>query len=281
MQSQGTETGGMLMGTQLFPYSSQESRVAETDQEECHIIDYKVVSDRGEDIGKVKDYVFDESGCLRYLIIDVGFWIFGKQVLLPVGMAQIDERQRQVIMSGITKDQVNELPAYHGMEDLSPDYERSVMTKLYPDQQREFSGERLDYDRHAAFKTPQHLQLIEERLQVNKHREMEGQATLRKRVETETETIEVPVTHERLVVERKPVSEGTEAQGVERDIQDETITIPLYAEEIEVTKRPVVSEEVNIRKEQETETRTIREEVRREKLDIDDPTQRRQPKDKI
>lgn len=37
-----------------------------------------------EKVGSVKGILVDEAGHFRYLVIDTGFWIFGKQVLLPV-----------------------------------------------------------------------------------------------------------------------------------------------------------------------------------------------------
>jgi len=43
-----------------------------------------------EKIGTVNDIIVDDQGQFRYLAIDLGFWIFGKKILLPVGRTQID-----------------------------------------------------------------------------------------------------------------------------------------------------------------------------------------------
>ena len=38
-----------------------------------------------EKIGTVNDVLVDDEGHFRYLVIDLGFRIFGKKVLLPLG----------------------------------------------------------------------------------------------------------------------------------------------------------------------------------------------------
>jgi hypothetical protein len=41
-------------------------------------------------IGNISDILVDEEGHFRYFVVDLGFWIFGKKVLLPVGRSRID-----------------------------------------------------------------------------------------------------------------------------------------------------------------------------------------------
>lgn len=260
------------MANRLYSYGYQ------ADQQrmggEHDIFDYKAVSDQGKDIGSIQDYVVDNNDRLRYLIVDISQWVTGKQVLIPMGAAVINERERQVVIAGLTRDQADNLPAYHGLEDITPDYERRVTEVLYPGQIE--TGD-VDYDRHPAFQSQQsadRFRLIEERLQVDKHRELAGEATIRKNVETHMETVEVPVAEERLVVETHPVNER-DAGDTGRDISEANAKIPLYKEEVEVSKRPVVAEEATIRKEREVESRQIREELKKETLDVDDPTRRR------
>jgi hypothetical protein len=43
-----------------------------------------------EKIGSIYDVLVDETGSFRYFVIDTGFWIFGKKVLLPVGRCRVD-----------------------------------------------------------------------------------------------------------------------------------------------------------------------------------------------
>ncbi len=47
-------------------------------------------------VGTVKNILVDEAGCFRYRVVDTGFWIFGKQVLLPVGRTRIFPNSKRV-----------------------------------------------------------------------------------------------------------------------------------------------------------------------------------------
>ena len=63
-------------------------------------------------IGKVDDATDDISG--SYLVVDVGFWIFGRQRLIPAGaVTGVDHDSRKVEVS-MTKEQVENAPDYEG-----------------------------------------------------------------------------------------------------------------------------------------------------------------------
>ncbi|NJR51041.1 MAG: DUF2382 domain-containing protein [Leptolyngbyaceae cyanobacterium CSU_1_3] len=78
-------------------------------------------------IGGVDDVLVDEEGCFRYLIINTGAWIFGKQVMLPIGRARIDYQARRVYADGLTKQQVEALPEF--TEDLKLDYDKEEQVR--------------------------------------------------------------------------------------------------------------------------------------------------------
>jgi uncharacterized protein (TIGR02271 family) len=248
---------------------------AEENDFEHNIFGYSAVNQQGETIGHISDYVLDGNGKLRYLIVQTSGMLSRRKILVPVGMATIEDEHRQVVFSGLRNDQLDQIPDYDESCTSDPNYEARLMNAYYPNQQAQTSeAGRINYDQYESFKTPDRLQLLEERLQINKRTESGGQVTIGKHVETRQESIEVPLSHERLVIERHPVTEGeTAAQAGELNLKDDQITIPLYREEVDVTKRAVVAEEVTIRKERETETRTVSENVARERLDIEDPNQ--------
>lgn len=239
------------------------------------LLGYKAVNDAGEPIGHVKDYVFDENRKLRYLVIDTGFWIFGKKVLFPVGLSQVREEAQEVILNGLTRDTAEELPAYQPGESISSGFEEDVFRRFAP------GSAEVSYEEVEAFQAPIQMRLLEERLLIDKHAEKVADIKVRKIVETHIETIEIPVTVERLVIE---TSEGVEVvanKGKQaRDEQDENpgalreevINIQAYREVVEVSKRKAVAEEVNIRKISETVTETVETDLRKEELYIDDPT---------
>jgi len=77
-----------------------------------------------EKIGTVDDILVDENGQFRYLVVDLGFWIFGKKVLLPVGRARLDSDRVHAI--GLTRDQAEQLPEYKEGMTTDYDYEEQV-----------------------------------------------------------------------------------------------------------------------------------------------------------
>jgi uncharacterized protein (TIGR02271 family) len=108
--------------------------------------------------------------------------------------------------------------------------------------------------------------LIEERLNVSK-RTSTNQYTITKEPVTEKKTIEVPVTHEELVVEKRPAKEAT--PSVHGPVKSKTeIKVPLNREEVEVTKESFVKEEVVVKKKPVTETKTISDTLRSERINI-------------
>ena len=82
---------------------------------------HSVYTETDEKIGTVKDILVDEEGHFRYFIVDLGFWIFGKKVLLPVGRTRIDYGAQRVYAVGMTRDQADNLPEFS--EDLALDYD--------------------------------------------------------------------------------------------------------------------------------------------------------------
>lgn len=133
-----------------------------------------------------------------------------------------------------------------------------------------------EYSEYRTSETPSDIEtripVIEERLQVSK-RASTSEATVTKKPVTETKSVEVPVTHEELTVERRPAAE---AGTTERPVQSETeIRVPLTNEEVQVTKEPYVKEEVVIKKEPVTETKTVSDTVTSEKVDVEKGSRRK------
>lgn len=81
---------------------------------------------RDDKVGSVKNMMVDEDGSFRYFIVDTGFWIFGKNVLLPVGMASIDYDDKRVYAPQLTKQQVEDLPEFSEDMAIDNDYEERV-----------------------------------------------------------------------------------------------------------------------------------------------------------
>jgi len=110
------------------------------------------------------------------------------------------------------------------------------------------------------------MQLRAERLQVDKQRVGYGEASVRKEVVTETQTIDVPVSHEELVIERHAVNSDKAGGTIG---QNEEIRIPLSEERVNVSKSTVVTEEVEVGKRQVAGVERVSDTVRHEELIVD------------
>ncbi len=161
----------------------------------------------------------------------------------------------------------NEVESYDGNilrfklseEEIKSKYSRDSPPSLTTNTEKDHEEEESESTR---------VPLIEERLNISKRDVTYKEATLTKEPVTETKTVEVPLTHEELVVERRPASESTtSASDLKPPVTSkEEIKIPLKKEEIEVIKQPYVKEEVVLKKRRVTETKTITEEVKSERL---------------
>ncbi len=97
------------------------------DHEVQKIKHFDVCSDINDDkVGTIKYILVDDSGRLRYLVVDTGFWFFGRQVLLPIGRSRIDYNKQRVYANGLTKEQVKNLPDFKDLQEIDYDYEERV-----------------------------------------------------------------------------------------------------------------------------------------------------------
>lgn len=77
-----------------------------------------------EKVGSVSNLLVDDDGNFRYLAINTGAWIFGKQVLLPIGRSRIDYNAKRVYVDGLSRRQVEDLPEYN--ENVDYDHESKL-----------------------------------------------------------------------------------------------------------------------------------------------------------
>ncbi|MTJ50728.1 DUF2382 domain-containing protein [Dolichospermum sp. UHCC 0259] len=104
-------------------YDSPELNDSEVEK----IKHFDVYSDIDDDkVGTVKHILVDDSGRLRYLVVDTGFWFFGRQVLLPIGRSRIDYDKQRVYAIRLTKEQVKNLPDFKDLKEIDYDYEERV-----------------------------------------------------------------------------------------------------------------------------------------------------------
>jgi uncharacterized protein (TIGR02271 family) len=254
------------------------------DSDNKNLNNFSVYAQDDDKVGTVTDVLVDsQDGRFRYFVVDTGFWIFGKKVLLPVGPTRIDYTDERIYVPSMTKDQVESLPNYDELEKVDYDYEeqvRNVYRKspvvvaeapvTTPAHNRDTYN--YDYDRNLYDLNDQDhnaLKLYEERLVASKTRQKAGEVTINKHVETDTARVEVPVEKERVVIERTaPTSRSTAAPGTA--FQEGTVArMDVYEETPDIHKEAFVREEVRVRKEVDQDIATAADTIRREELDVE------------
>ena len=110
----------------------------------------------------------------------------------------------------------------------------------------------------------------EEELAVGTAKQERGRARLRKYVVTEQVQTTVPVQREEVRLEREPITEANRDAALSgSDISEAEHEVVLHEEEPVVEKRVVPKERVRMTKDTEVDERTISEEVRKERIDVE------------
>ena len=213
----------------------------------------------GEKIGSIQGALVDDTtGRIRYFIVDVGGWFSSKEVLVPAGLARIQDDN--VYFDSLSRDTVET------MDNYDPDYNYSIEEQTVRD--------RHAFDRAATpvkltdndYQSPNTLQLLEERIIVNKDKIVAGLLKVGIHVVSESRTVNVELTEEQAHIQRTPVNKPTDRSIDDND--NATIEVELEAERANVNKQTYVTEEVNVDKVAQTRTETFNETVRREELDV-------------
>jgi uncharacterized protein (TIGR02271 family) len=274
----------------LVPLSKADGyRVAENNED---VRGWDVRGNDGEKIGKVNDLLIDTGiDKVKYLEVKVDRGLGGKDrnVLIPIGAARLADDE-DVVLVDAGKDALRDYPDYTGQQ-ITSDYEASVQSRLanafrgtsnmevttgagasgkMSDADRYYNDRGLFRGGREAARTGEREARVtrsEEELAIGKRSVQAGEAYLRKTVETERVRQEVPVTHEEVTVERRPLSADA---ATDVTISEDEIRVPVMEEEVVAQKRVVPKEEVVIRKRAVTDTEVVEEDVRRERVDVDD-----------
>lgn len=97
------------------------------------VTNFDVIAKGDKKVGSVANVLVDEqTSCLRYLVVDTGFWVLGKKVLLPIALGRIVYMDRHVYVEGLSKEQVKALPDYSDGITIDSNYEEQVRSVLRP-----------------------------------------------------------------------------------------------------------------------------------------------------
>jgi uncharacterized protein (TIGR02271 family) len=207
----------------------------------------------GDRAGRVADVVVDEAGQPHFVDVDLGGLLSTKRVLLPATRVQVDAGERVAWVMGMSRDELKALPAHDG------DVRRIAGGT---------TGGAVVAAAGVADRDAVRLTLAGEELSVGRRAVPAGEVGVRKLVETRRVQQSVPVMREEVTVERRAVT-GVDAATAQVEVTEDEVRIPIFSEEVVVEKRVVPREEYIVRKRTVTETRTVEEDLRRERLEVD------------
>ena len=230
-----------------------------------------VRSSDGDKIGSVEEVFYDEQ-TQQPEWIGIGTGFFGnKRVLVPMQGASFDD-------SGVTvpysKEQVKDAPDVDS-DEISQELEQELASYygLGYSEQRSDTG--LPEGEPGAGRTADAEASVtrsEEELRVGKREYEAGRVRLRKWVETEPVSADVELQRETVRVERQPIDQPV---GEEAEIGEQEVDVTLRGEEPVVEKRAVARERVSLDKDVETQQETVTDEVRKERVDVDEEGRQR------
>ena len=236
------------------------------------LIGRTAVDSDGNKVGKIGQiYLDDQTGEPSWVTVATG--MFGtKQSFAPLQGAT--ESGDDVTLP-VPKDLIKDAP---NVED-DGHLEESEQSALYAHYAQYFTGG----TRTAAAETTgsghdtsgpntdEAMTRSEERLHVGTEQVESGRVRLRKYVVTENVTQTVPVSHEEVRIERESITDANrDAATSGADISEEEHEVTLHAERPVVAKETVPVERVKIGTETVTEQHQVDEEIRKEKIDVDD-----------
>jgi uncharacterized protein (TIGR02271 family) len=224
----------------------------------------------GDEIGQVDEIFYDaDSRQPEWLGIGTGF--FGtKRVLVPLEGADL---RKDGFYVSYSKDQVKDSPDIDG-DEISEETEQDLYAHyaLSHSEGRSGSGRpKNGRGRKNGRRGEASVTRSEEELEVGKREVEAGQVRLRKWVETEPAEVDVELKRETARVTREPVDRPVS----DAEIGEEEVEVPLKGEKAVAQKRTVAKERIGVEKDVETERETVRDELRKERVEVDDKSEGR------
>jgi uncharacterized protein (TIGR02271 family) len=252
----------------------------------------------GRTIGEVDDLLFDPtSRKVRYMVVDLDdndFDLEERNVLIPIGVAQLHEKDDDVIIPYITAEQLRSLPGYDE-DNFGQEHEHSIRgvfaglglagataaTATGSDnnfyEHDHFNEDNLYRNRKGLAQDSDTIPVIQENLEVGKREVETGGVRLRSRIVEEEVAENVSLREEAVQVERTSVDRA----ATEADIREGEIEMTERAEVPVVNKEARVVEEISLSKDVTERDETIRDTVRDTEVDIErlDGTRRERDND--
>ncbi|MEJ7681915.1 MAG: PRC and DUF2382 domain-containing protein [Segetibacter sp.] len=252
---------------------------------------WDVKDENGRKIGEVDELIFDvQSRKVRYIVLDLEGNIFdldARDVLVPIGIAQLHDKGDDVILPGVTADQLRSLPEYEEGS-INADTENKIRNAFAGIGGAALTGSALtsgagstnddDFYNHDHFNDDNlyrnrksdtnestTIPVIEEELQIGKREVEKGGIRLRSRIVENEVQEKINLREEKIQVERTPVDRPADVS----DLKEEHIEVTERAEVPVVSKEARVVEEVSLNKEVTEKEESIKDTVRSTQVDVE------------
>lgn len=240
------------------------------------------VDQQGNKIGSIGQvYLDDNTGEPDWITVNTGLFgmkenfaplagssFTGDDLVLPFDKTVVKDSPDVADASHLDADEQQSLYAYYQqyLGTGTGGYERTTTTGDAGYQRgtgQDTSGPNTD---EAMTRSEEHLRVGTEKVEA-------GRARLRKYVVTEQQTVQVPVSREEVRVEREPITDANRGDALSgAEISEEEHEVVLHEERPVVTTEAVPVERVRLGTETVTEQQSVSGEVRKEQIEVDDPT---------
>lgn len=250
---------------------------------------WDVKDENGKQIGEVEELIFDENARkVRYMVVDLednDFDLDDREVLLPIGMAQLHKDDDDVLLPGVTAAQLSSLPDYDD-DSLSGDLEDKVrgvfgvggatagtaaLSSTRGDDYYNhdyFNEDNLYRNRRGTSNTSDtntSIPVIQEEIEVGKKTVETGGIRLRSRIVENQVQEDITLREEKVSVNRTPV----DRPATSADLREDTLEATERAEVPIVNKEARVVEEISLNKDVNERDEVIRDTVRSTEVDVD------------
>jgi len=236
-------------------------------QDTGQLIGRNAVDRSNSKIGTISDvYVDDETGQPAWLAVNTG--TSGSKVsFVPLAGAEVSG---DAVVVGYDKSKVKGAPKEKVDGHLSPDEEDELYTYYGIAGQSADRGRSGDGGDTSGRETDDAMTRSEEELDVQTRTQQAGRARLRKWVETEEVHTTVPVQREKARLVTEPITDANRGDAMAGDdLTTDEHEVVLTEEVVDVDKRVVPKERVRLEKETETDEVVVGEEVRKERIEMD------------
>lgn len=241
---------------------------------------WAVVGEDSRKLGVIRELIVDTGAMrTRYLDVTLDPSVAGgseaRNVLVPIGNANLDAQSDYVILDAAIAARLASLPAYiHGR--LTREYENRLLPALgstpvagadfyagrHFDDSRFLAGRRRDRREASEARVTR----SEEELTFEKRQVEAGEVDIDKTVHSEHVSQRVPFSREDVTIDRHAVPAD---RAPKADIREEHVRVPFKTEEVVVEKRPVVKEEVVIKKHAVDDSTIVEADVKKEQLNVE------------